>query len=114
MMTSDMSSGDKVKVGGTLLDVEDVEKERPSIVSHDLITINVGGVKHEVHSSTLQRFPGTRLANLTNDIARKGSDFIASRGEFYFDRHPGIFTTILNYYRTGELHMDRNTCGCAL
>ncbi|CAH1800574.1 unnamed protein product, partial [Owenia fusiformis] len=102
----------------TLLPVGDIEKERPNtnitVDSYDLITINVGGVKHEVLRSTLQRFPGTRLANLNNDIAREESDFIASRGEFYFDRHPGMFTTILNYYRTGELHMDRNTCGCAL
>ncbi|CAH1800857.1 unnamed protein product [Owenia fusiformis] len=94
--------------------MEERTNNNSPVESSDLIQINVGGVKHEVLRSTLQRFPGTKLANLSNDNARKGSDFIVSRGEFYFDRHPGIFTTILNCYRTGELHMDRNACGCAL
>ncbi|CAH1800499.1 unnamed protein product [Owenia fusiformis] len=81
---------------------KDDEEERDEI-----ITINVGGIRYEVTKKTLQRYPGTKLAKLNNDDAayRKAKD------EYFFDRHPGIFNTILNVYRTGELHMESDGCG---
>jgi len=33
------------------------------------------------------------------------------RREFFFDRHPGIFSMVMHYYRTEELHIDQNFCG---
>ena len=29
----------------------------------------------------------------------------------FFDRHPGIFSHILNYFQTGKLHCPRDVCG---
>lgn len=103
------------------------ERERPKRV-----TINVGGVKHEVLWSTLERLPHTRLGKLANIILRsyqqikvKSSigdqdvqlntlnesimalcdDYDPCLTEFFFDRHPRSFATILNFYRTGKLHL---------
>ncbi|KAJ8412033.1 hypothetical protein AAFF_G00143000 [Aldrovandia affinis] len=71
------------------------------------IVINVGGVRHETYKSTLETLPGTRLARLSDVDGGPGSV-----NEFFFDRHPGMFAYILNYYRTGNLHFPTDTCGC--
>uniref|UniRef100_UPI00398E3E37 voltage-gated potassium channel KCNC4 isoform X2 n=1 Tax=Pristiophorus japonicus TaxID=55135 RepID=UPI00398E3E37 len=67
------------------------------------ITINVGGTRHETYRSTLQTLPGTRLAWLADPAAKSN--------QFFFDRHPGIFAYVLNYYRTGKLHCPADVCG---
>ncbi|OWK04527.1 hypothetical protein Celaphus_00002429 [Cervus elaphus hippelaphus] len=33
------------------------------------------------------------------------------RSIFFFDRHPGVFAYVLNYYRTGKLHCPADVCG---
>eukprot|EP00062_Callorhinchus_milii_P003512 gi/632940916/ref/XP_007885589.1/ PREDICTED: potassium voltage-gated channel subfamily C member 1 isoform X2 [Callorhinchus milii] len=75
------------------------------------IVINVGGTRHETYRSTLQTLPGTRLAWLTEPDAFVNFDYDAKSDEFFFDRHPGVFAHILNYYRTGNLHCPADVCG---
>lgn len=80
----------------------------------DKIIINVGGTRHETYKSTLRTLPGTRLAWLAETGAQESSDSDAappSATEFFFDRHPGIFAYVLNYYRTGKLHCPADVCG---
>ncbi|KAM7116158.1 voltage-gated potassium channel KCNC2 isoform 2-T2 [Molossus nigricans] len=40
-----------------------------------------------------------------------GSDHPRGGCEFFFDRHPGVFAYVLNYYRTGKLHCPADVCG---
>ncbi|KAJ7989914.1 hypothetical protein DPEC_G00309430 [Dallia pectoralis] len=75
------------------------------------IVINCGGVRHETYRSTLKTLPGTRLSWLTDPDAFSNFDYDPKTDEFFFDRHPGTFTFILNYYRTGKLHCPNDVCG---
>ncbi|XP_069797922.1 voltage-gated potassium channel KCNC1-like [Narcine bancroftii] len=75
------------------------------------ISINVGGIRHETYKSTLLTLPGTRLAGLADPGAQRHFDFDTKSSQFFFDRHPGIFAYVLNYYRTGKLHCPADVCG---
>lgn len=71
------------------------------------ITLNVGGIRYKVYKSTLRKIPATRLSRLTESLA----NYDPVLQEYFFDRHPGVFAQILNYYRTGKLHYPTNVCG---
>ncbi|XP_056134726.1 potassium voltage-gated channel subfamily C member 1-like [Lampris incognitus] len=76
-----------------------------------VVVINVGGIRHQTYSSTLRTLPGTRLAWLAEPDAHDHFDYDTKAQEFFFDRHPGVFAHILNYYRTGKLHCPADVCG---
>jgi hypothetical protein len=83
--------------------------------------LNVGGVRHEIMWSALERLPRTRLGRLRHvttidDVYELCDDFrLVSSGitrsssadkemvEFFFDRHARSFGAVLNFYRTGLL-----------
>jgi potassium voltage-gated channel Shaw-related subfamily C protein len=93
------------------------------------VILNVGGIRHETcmylemkfcfflsnlifivffeDKATLKKIPATRLSRLTEAL----SNYDSVLNEFYFDRHPGVFAQILNYYRTGKLHYPTDVCG---
>ncbi|CAM2719027.1 unnamed protein product [Rotaria socialis] len=71
------------------------------------VILNVGGVRFETQRTTLKKLPATRLSKLTPQL----SFYDPVLNEYYFDRHPGVFSQILNYYRTGKLHYPTNVCG---
>ncbi|XP_058858781.1 potassium voltage-gated channel subfamily C member 1 isoform X1 [Acipenser ruthenus] len=77
----------------------------------DRIVINVGGTRHQTYRSTLRTLPDTRLAWLAEPDAHSHFDYDPRFDEFFFDRHPGVFAHILNYYRTGKLHCPADVCG---
>ena len=65
-------------------------------------------LKHvETQLKTLSRFPTTLLG----DPRKRMRFFDPLRNEYFFDRHPGVFAQILNYYRTGKLHYPTDVCG---
>jgi hypothetical protein len=71
------------------------------------VVINVGGVRFETYKSTLKLINESRLANLTPT----NSDYDPIRKEYFFDRDPASFQSILNYFRNGKLHAPNAICG---
>lgn len=62
------------------------------------ILLNVGGVRHETHVSTLRTIPRSRLSRLAEFHLDNGG----GRQEYFFDRHPAVFNSIIDFYRTGK------------
>lgn len=75
--------------------------------SENRVTLNVGGIRHETYKATLKKIPATRLSKLTEALA----NYDPVLNEYFFDRHPGVFAQVLNYYRTGKLHYPTDVCG---
>lgn len=81
------------------------------------IVVNVGGTRHVMCASMLERYPTTRLAHLADraaesscDLSRFCDDYDAATREFFFDRDPDAFRCIAEVYQYGEVHMARGTC----
>ncbi|XP_061179183.1 potassium voltage-gated channel subfamily C member 3-like [Saccostrea echinata] len=73
------------------------------------VLLNIGGSIFQTTFETLEKIPGTKLSCLKRDISVK-----TSRASFYFDRNPDVFNSILDLYRTGELHFPSNICGATI
>ena len=69
------------------------------------VRINVGGRKFQTWESTLRRFPNTLLG-----CNEKDNYFDGVTREYFFDRDPGFFRHILNFYRKGRLHFSAEQC----
>ena len=73
--------------------------------SDQRLKINVSGRHFEVWRNTLEKYPDTLLGSNERDFF-----YDEDVGEYFFDRDPDIFKFILNYYRTGKLHLPKNEC----
>uniref|UniRef100_A0A3Q3J7G1 Delayed-rectifier potassium channel regulatory subunit KCNS1 n=1 Tax=Monopterus albus TaxID=43700 RepID=A0A3Q3J7G1_MONAL len=96
-----------------------VKESLPGWVHQDsdegLVHVNVGGLKRSLCSSTLKKFPDTRLGKLLacdseEDILQVCDDYDVQQKEFYFDRNPGLFPYVLHFYQTGKLHVMEELC----
>lgn len=102
------------------------------------VTLNIGGEHHDVMWATLEKLPRSRLGKLAKCIDHEKilvriqllrvAGFLILKSlclplfqdlcdsyslldnEYFFDRHPRSFKSILNFYRTGKLHVVDEMC----
>lgn len=77
--------------------------------------INVGGLRYQLPWTTLEDFPLSRLGQLPlcstfDEIMRICDDYDVAHNEFFFDRSPCAFRTILTFLRAGKLRSLREMC----
>lgn len=77
--------------------------------------INVGGLRYQLPWTTLEDFPLSRLGQLHlcssfDDIMHICDDYDVTHNEFFFDRSPCAFRTILAFLRAGKLRSIREMC----
>ena len=54
-----------------------------------------------------------RRARSTQEILELCDKFNTEDNEYYFDRHPRNFGAVINFYRTGKLHLGEEGCPVA-
>ncbi|XP_076452714.1 potassium voltage-gated channel protein Shaw-like [Babylonia areolata] len=99
-----------VRVGTQLLYLRTTTTTTTSTImessSATQITLNVGGVRFMTTTDTLQTLPDTRLGRLATDKSLTSRE----HAELFFDRNPDLMNSLLDLYRTGELHLPRHLC----
>uniref|UniRef100_A0A1A8KC06 Potassium channel, subfamily V, member 1 n=1 Tax=Nothobranchius kuhntae TaxID=321403 RepID=A0A1A8KC06_NOTKU len=80
----------------------------------DVFIINVGGSRYVLASELLLSHPETRLGKLacsSRDLVLElcdDADFL--KNEFFFDRNSQTFQYVVNFYKTGHLHVMEEQC----
>ena len=105
-----------------LLDTNFSGTSRPSVPNaaeprepDSTVFLNVGGKRFEVLWHTLGQFTSSRLGRLHDCVSNTAmleicDRYILADSEFFFDRSPRHFESILNLYRTGQLHLMEGVC----
>lgn len=70
------------------------------------VVINVGGTRFETYMDTLAKRRNTRLSALNKD----SRNYRTNCNEYFFDRDPIIFRSVIDFYRTGTLHLPSDIC----
>ncbi|XP_028909258.1 potassium voltage-gated channel subfamily G member 2 [Ornithorhynchus anatinus] len=82
------------------------------------VVINVGGVRYSLPWASLDRCPLGRLERLRachshDDIMRVCDDYDVGGNEFFFDRNPCAFRTLMSFLAAGKLRLLREACALA-
>ncbi|CAB4405366.1 unnamed protein product [Rhizophagus irregularis] len=71
------------------------------------IILNVGGIKYETRRSTLVYYPDTLLGTMFAD-RNQSLQHPKNENEYFLDRDGNLFRYVMQYYRTGKIHLPNN------
>ena len=79
------------------------------------VLLNVGGTRYELSWALLDKLPQSRLGRLRKcrteeEVLEVADGYDPDRNEFFFHRQPRNFNSVLNFLRTGKLHLGEETC----
>lgn len=72
------------------------------------VYFDVGGSRFTTTWETLQKVPGSKLDKLC--VLHEQHPKPSGKVEYFFDRNPAVFGCVLDYHRTGDLHLPDNVC----
>ena len=84
-------------------------------LSQQLLCERIDKLDPTVLWETIEKIPYSRLAKVRQvktlpDLYAMCDDFDPATGELFFDKHPLVFVSILNFYRISKLHMPEDIC----
>jgi uncharacterized protein YozE (UPF0346 family) len=102
-------ASEQTKTANTRFNVRQLFKDKNKVV------INIGGTRHEVLWKTLESVPASRLGRIryaksVSDIENLCDYLNLAENEIFFDKHTATFDCVINFYRTGKLHLFENMC----
>lgn len=90
------------------------EPPQPSDNPLNFFIINVGGSRYILSQELLASYPETRLGKLALSTRDSALDFCDDadflENEFFFDRNSQTFQYVMNFYKTGHLHVREELC----
>lgn len=109
------SGGGGYRAPGSRRNSDELEfhgNNRPQSIqrNRETVKLNVGGQIFETYKSTLKRLKSFKLSR-ESEMKRY---YRESPNDYFFDRDPQVFSVVLNYLRTGELHLPTYLCGPAV
>ncbi|XP_036364621.1 potassium voltage-gated channel protein Shaw-like isoform X3 [Octopus sinensis] len=94
-------------IPGTKFDPKTFEVSAVADPDAPTVVFNVRGTIFETYRSNLYR---KNLSNLSNEEFL-GQFYRVRSNDYFFDRDPSLFSSVLEYQRTGVLHIPVNVCG---
>jgi len=80
-----------------------ISRDSESVVRADVrVRINVSGHRFETWRHTLDKYPDTLLGSDEKEFF-----YDDQLDEYFFDRDPELFRSVLAFYRTGKLHYPK-------
>uniref|UniRef100_A0A0L8HTU3 BTB domain-containing protein n=1 Tax=Octopus bimaculoides TaxID=37653 RepID=A0A0L8HTU3_OCTBM len=94
-------------IPGTKYDPKTFEVSAASDPEAPTVVFNIRGTIFETYRSNLYR---KNLSNLSNEEFLT-QFYRVTPNDYFFDRDPSLFSSVLEYQRTGVLHIPVNVCG---
>ncbi|XP_074640318.1 uncharacterized protein LOC141898366 [Tubulanus polymorphus] len=89
------------------LEIQIKNTELTTSAAEKTVVFNIGGKRFETYESTLKKIAGSKLSQLRET----DEEYRRELGEYFFDRNPKLFGFVLDYHRSGQLHIPASTCG---